>query len=439
MNITIFGAGYIGTVTAACFAKLGHNILIIDIDKRKVELINGGHSPIKEPGIDILLKEFVLCGKIKAALNVAEEIFYTDIIMVCVATPSDNKGKPNLTYLRNTLNEIYHNLSKTIIDIPLVIRSTVLPGYLSSIIDELTDNYNYHARVVLNPEFLRESTAIYDFFNPPFLVMGSDDPIAINAVLKLYAGIHCKKYCVSFHTSSLVKYACNAFHALKITFSNEIAKIADSIGADPIEVMNIVSSDSVLNCSPAYMRPGFIFGGSCLPKDLRTIQNYAELNSIEIPVLNGILLSNKILLDTTIKEIISSGIRNAILIGLSFKLGSDDLRESPYVLLAMSLINAGINLKIYDPEISINKKICDKNSENILETNLFNHTEKITNTELLNTDGIIYCKNLLDKKTLELCMKNNIKIFDIENHIKRQHVEIMEEFIQENELQCYVL
>ncbi len=352
MKLAVLGAGYVGCVSAACLAKLGHSVVAVDTVPSKVDMINDGRSPVAEPGLDELIREVAGAGRLRATLEAADAIDDADVVLVCVATPSSPEGTIDTRSIHSVFETLLRHSATRSEPLLVAIRSTIPFPVLSTVLEAV----GYEPRisrldVVLNPEFLRETTAIEDFYSPPFLVAGGAEPAAVETVLELYDGINAPRYGVSAETAALLKYASNAFHATKIAFANELAAVATIFGADPLRVMELLTADRVLNISPAYLRPGFAFGGSCLPKDLRALVAAGRATHQPLPLLDGVLTSNRSRLDRALDLIQSRPDRRLAILGLSFKKGTDDLRESPYVDLAERLIGKGYELKIYDPDV----------------------------------------------------------------------------------------
>ncbi len=362
MNVSVFGLGYVGAVSAACFAHRGHSVVGVDVNPDKVNTINSGKSPIIEPGLEDLLQEGVAQGRLSATTDTAAAVAHADVCLVCVGTPSDFNGSLDLQYLKRVCAEIGAELAKSADYKVVALRSTMLPGtvmdHLLPILEESSGKKaGPDFGVVANPEFLRESSAIKDFDNPPFTLIGQLDARAGDTVAALYEGIPAPVYRTDPDTACMVKYASNAYHALKIAFANEIGRVCEQAGIDAAEVMDIFSQDTKLNISARYLRPGFAFGGSCLPKDLRAILYYARHTDTSVPVLEAILPSNEQQVQMALDKIQRSGKKNVAIVGLSFKPGTDDLRESPMVHLAETLLGKGYNLRIYDRDVHLTRLI----------------------------------------------------------------------------------
>lgn len=366
-QIAVFGMGYVGCVTAGCLSRDGHHVIGVDIDTGKVAALNGGTSPVAEPGLQELVKAQVAAGRLEATTDLADAIRRSDMALIAVGTPSAHDGSVETRAVERVLESIAAVLNDGVLsqrdaDNPytIVLRSTLLPGILEErllpiLAAALPDELGTRLRVCNHPEFLRETTAIRDYDNPPFIVVGAEVPEHADAVFGLYDRIEAKRIVTDPRTAALVKYACNAFHALKVAFGNEIGTLAREFGGSGHEVMRIVCEDKSLNISPAYLRPGFAFGGSCLPKDVRALTRFAQQKAVATDLLSSILPSNESHLNRALKMIREQGSRRIGLIGLSFKAGTDDLRESPQVILAETLLGRGYELKIYDPDVRITK------------------------------------------------------------------------------------
>jgi nucleotide sugar dehydrogenase len=356
MNVAVFGLGYVGTVTAACLAVNGHDVWGVDPDALKVAAVSAGHSPVVEPGLETLLRQAVSSGKLHATTRPLEALQGAHVSLLCVGTPSSASGETNLAYIYRVVEDLCQSLDVTAqASHTVVIRSTVPPGTVEDVATTLRaefDDSGRHVGVAMCPEFLREGTGIADFYSPPYTVVGSTDSRAIDAVSRLFSFLDCPLRVVHPRTAEALKYACNAFHATKISFANELGRVFGRLGVDSREVMALFCEDSLLNISPKYLRPGFAFGGSCLPKDLRSLLFLARTESIDIPVLAGTLASNRLSINEAIDRVVAGEGRRVALLGLSFKPGSDDLRESPYVDLAETLLGKGYEVRIHDPVLN---------------------------------------------------------------------------------------
>ncbi len=355
-RVAVFGLGYVGCVTAACLSRDGCQVIGVDIDPEKVEAINRRRSPVSEPGLESLIAEQVGKHQLVATTDVERAVSQTEMALVAVGTPSAADGSVVSCAVERVVEAIGESLAGSDRSYLVVIRSTLLPGILEEHLVPVLDRSSggklgASVRLANHPEFLRETTAIADYDNPPFLLVGADDQKDADTVFSLYPHVTAKRIATDTRTAALVKYACNAFHALKIGFANEIGTLAQSLGADGQAVMRILCEDRRLNISPAYLRPGFAFGGSCLPKDVRALTRFAQQKAIKTELLAAILPSNQSHIERALARIRESGYRRVGLVGLSFKAGTDDLRESPQVILAETLLGRGYELKIYDPNV----------------------------------------------------------------------------------------
>lgn len=356
MRISVFGLGYVGAVSAACFARDGYDVLGVDISATKVAGINEGRAPIVEEGIQELVAGVVSSGKLRATTDAVEAIAETDISLLCVGTPSRPNGSIDLSYVERVSEQIGACLPNKSTPHVVVLRSTCIPGTLEDCVIptlERTSGLKVGAGVhaCMNPEFLREGTSIRDFYNPPFTLFGATDDFAADRLKEIYSHVDAPVHRVSVRAAEMVKYACNAFHAVKVSFANDIGNVAKAMGIDGQEVMEVFCQDTKLNISPSYLKPGFAFGGSCLPKDVRALTYEARKHDIETPILRGALETNEGQVERAARMILDTGKRQIGLLGLSFKEGTDDLRESPMVSLAETLIGKGLDLKIYDRNV----------------------------------------------------------------------------------------
>ena len=362
MKISVFGLGYVGCVSAAAFADRGHTVVGVDINPLKVRLIDAGQTPVLEAGLAESVAASVADGRLTATTDGVAAVRSTDVSLVCVGTPSTSSGGLSTDALERVAIVIAHGLAGVDGRHTVVIRSTMLPGTCERLVVPLLEaNSGRHAGedfgVAVNPEFLREGTSLDDFENPPKTVIGAIDDASAEAVAALYDGVPGPVHRVSLRVAEMTKYTDNAFHALKVGFANEIGAACRAFGLDSHEVMRIFRSDTKLNISPAYLTPGFAFGGSCLPKDLRALLYAARHADVELPILQSVLPSNERHLQRTVDLVVEMGLRKIGLFGLSFKPGTDDLRESPLVELAERLLGKGFDLKIYDPAVSLSRLV----------------------------------------------------------------------------------
>lgn len=361
-RISVFGLGYVGAVSLACLARDGHEMIGVDIDSGKLDLLRKGQAPIVETGIQELMRAVVRGGSVTVTDSVRDAIDSTDVSFVCVGTPAKQNGSQDLTAITRIAEQIGAQLPVKRSRHLIVIRSTVKPGTVQEVIQPALEassgmRAGRDFSLCFQPEFLREGTSINDYDNPPLTVVGTDDDYAADLLRSLFGHLPCEFIRTPIRTAEMLKYACNAFHAMKVTFANEIGRISQSSGVDPHEVMKLLCMDRQLNISSAYLRPGFAFGGSCLPKDLKALLYLAKNADVELPMLSGILPSNAAHIEHAVEQVLTSGHRSAGMLGLSFKTGTDDLRESPLVLMAERFIGKGLQLRIYDPEVNIARLI----------------------------------------------------------------------------------
>jgi GDP-mannose 6-dehydrogenase len=357
-RVSVFGLGYVGAVSVACLADRGHDVIGIDVNAAKADLIASGRSPIVEAGLEDLLRKGVAAGRIRATTDTALAIAQTDLSLICVGTPSNANGSLDLSYVRRVSEQIGDALAAKTIYHVVIARSTMLPGSTESTVIPALEQHSGKRLgadfgVCFNPEFLREGTSIADFDDPPFTVIGADDDRALAAVRALYADIDAPLVSVSLREGEMVKYACNAFHGLKVTFANEIGNLCKQQGIDSHAVMDLFCRDAKLNLSPYYLKPGFAFGGSCLPKDLRALLYHGRQLDTRTPTLESILPSNERQIDIAYQMVRRTACRRIGVLGFSFKAGTDDLRESPMVALIEMLIGKGYEVAVYDRNVSL--------------------------------------------------------------------------------------
>lgn len=358
MRLSVFGLGYVGAVSAACLATEGHNVIGVDPNKTKIDLINKGLSPIIEKDVESLIAKTVAEGNLWATSNPVDAVVNSDVSLVCVGTPSQFNGNLDLSYVRRVCEEIGEAIKTKGRFHVVAVRSTMLPGSMRRVIIPTLEaasgmKVGEEIGVCNNPEFLREGTAVHDYYNPPKTVIGETDEKAGDALLELYRHVSAPLIRTDVDTAEMVKYTDNNWHALKVVFANEIGNICKAIGVDGHKVMDIFCRDTKLNLSAYYLRPGFAFGGSCLPKDVRALIYMGRMLDLDLPVLNAILPSNHSQVRRAIDMIIAKGHRKVGILGFAFKAGTDDLRESPMVDLIEFLIGKGYELKLYDRNVNL--------------------------------------------------------------------------------------
>lgn len=360
MKVSIFGLGYVGAVSLACLARDGHQVIGVDVDAAKLDLIRAGRTPVVEEGMVSLMARAVASGRVSVTSDVQRALRESELSFVCVGTPSAGNGSQDQGAALRLTRELGRAIGEKAGVHVLVFRSTLVPGTVEEVLRPIVeaqsgkrDGTGFH--LAFQPEFLREGTSIRDYDRPPFTVVGANHPAAAERLRELFGHLPCPFIETSVRTAEMMKYCCNNFHALKITFANETARLCEALGVNAFEVMDLLCRDTQLNLSAAYLRPGFAFGGSCLPKDLRATAHLARRHDVDIPMLSGILASNRLHVEHAIDKVLASGCRKVALLGLSFKTGTDDLRESPLVLLAEQLIGKGLQLAIWDPDVHLSR------------------------------------------------------------------------------------
>jgi GDP-mannose 6-dehydrogenase len=358
MRVSVFGLGYVGSVSAAAFAADGHDVIGIDVNPDKVAAVNAGRSPIVEPGLEELLAEGVAQNRLRATTSTVDAINESDLSLLCVGTPSRKNGSLDLSYLVRVCEQIGQVLKTKKDYHVVVVRSTVLPGtthghVIPAIEAHSAKKYGEGFGVAVNPEFLREGTALKDFRHPPLTLVGHNHAADAAPTKALYDNLDAPLYSTTIRVAEMMKYTSNTWHAVKVVFANEIGNLCKRVGVDSHEVMDIFCKDEKLNLSPYYLKPGFAFGGSCLPKDVRALQYRAKEVDLEMPMINSVLDSNHLQVEHAIDRIIETGKKKVGLFGFSFKAGTDDLRESPMVILAEALLGKGYQLCIYDRNVSL--------------------------------------------------------------------------------------
>ncbi|KAM3095142.1 nucleotide sugar dehydrogenase [Phormidesmis sp. 146-35] len=362
MKILVWGLGYVGTVVSACFAEMGHEVIGVETNPEKVEVFNLGRSPIKEPDLDQLIQQGIDAGRLRAVTSGREYVNWADVSMICVGTPSAPDGSPVLDYIESVARDIGKGMRNSDRYHTVVLRSTVFPHVTRTQLLPWLEKYAQKTcgqdfGLAINPEFLRETTAIKDFYAPPYTVIGELDDRSGQTVADLYTSIQAPIYRIGIEEAELIKVVNNCFHALKIGFANEIGRLCGPLSLDANVVMNIVCADTKLNISAAYLRPGFAFGGSCLPKDLRSLTFNARRLGRALPIMEAVLPSNELQIEAARLKIHEHNPRKVAILGLSFKTGTDDLRESPVINLIRQLWEDGVELAVYDPDVQLDRMV----------------------------------------------------------------------------------
>jgi GDP-mannose 6-dehydrogenase len=362
MKLLVWGLGYVGTVSAACLGDSGHEVVGVEPTEAKVETLLSGRSPIKEPKLEAAISRAVAAGRLRASTDPTRLVAWADASLICVGTPNSAEGIARLDALVNVAEEIGRQLADGASEHVVIVRSTVFPGTVRGKVRETLESRSGRVAgegfgLAMNPEFLRETSAVDDFYSPPFTVVGAIDDRSGTTVEALYEEVEAPVFRVSIEQAEMVKLACNAFHALKVGFANEIGRICDALSMDSRQVMEMLCEDKKLNISPAYLRPGFAFGGSCLPKDLRSLIADARRLGVEVPILEGVLPSNRLQIDSARAKIHALGGRRIAVLGLSFKPSTDDVRESPTIQLVRELWEEGFDVTVHDPDIRLEEML----------------------------------------------------------------------------------
>lgn len=428
MNISIFGLGYVGAVSAACLAKSGHHVIGVDTDTKKIDAINRGDTTIVEPHLKAITQDVVNSGHLRGVLDGCKAVMTTDTSFICVGTPSKQNNQIDLGYVKNVCKLIGTALKNKNERHVVVCRSTMFPGSIRNVVIPTLEKYSgktagVEFSVCINPEFLKEGSAVHDFFNPSQNIVGSTDKVGfhtINTINASYSQV--KSTEMNIEVVEMLKYSYNIWHALKVCFTNEIGNVCKNLGIDSHQLMNVFCEDKVLNLSPYYLKPGFAFGGSCLPKDLRAFLYESKQLNIELPILNSILPSNQLQIENLIKTITSYSKRNIGILGISFKPNTDDLRESPMIQVAERLLGKGYQIQIYDENLSkthfediphdyLNyqlthvSKLLSKKIDNVLD-----HSEILIISH--HTDELLSKLNSIKKNTIVIDLVNINHQFD---------------------------
>lgn len=419
-SISVFGMGYVGSVSAACFAHVGHKVIGVDVSPLKVEMMASGRTPIVEARMSELVEEGHRAGLLRATTSAEEAVCNSEISFVCVGTPSMRSGKLDLIYVERVVHEIGLALKKKKAFHTVILRSTVLPGTTESlVIPTLEKASDLRAgedfAVCYNPEFMREGTAVADFLQPPYTILGAQDPKHLGPVKELYSTVAGPVFETKIPVAEMVKYVCNAFHAVKIGFANEVGTLCKNLGVDTEAVTRIYTSDTKLNISPAYLSPGFAFGGSCLPKDLRALSHKAKELDITLPLMESILTSNGLHIDRAVEAVMHTKKRKIAFLGLSFKPGTDDLRESPQVQMIKRLLGEGCQVKIWDRDVLLGR-LAGSNRQYIEE--VIPHIGSLLSADLeevVRSGEVVVIATKIDKNQLAACLQNGQAIVDLVN------------------------
>src|SRR5437773_7037714 len=420
-SISVFGLGYVGTVTAACLAHKGNQVLGVDLSRSKVETLDAGQSPIVEPRVTELIAECNRACRLHATSDAEAAVLKTEISFLCVGTPSLRNGKLDLGHIEPVCREIGRALQKKSSFHLVVLRSTVLPGTAETIVVPTLEKASAKKMgkdfgVCVNPEFMREGTAVSDFLEPSMTIIGAEDAAHSSMLRELYDWVPGRIFETSFRSAEMVKYVCNAWHAVKVAFANEVGTLAKELGVDAEAVVEIFTADNRLNISPAYLKPGFAFGGSCLPKDVRAMNYRAKELDLKLPLFEAILPSNELHLQRAVEMVLNTGKRKIAMLGLSFKAATDDLRESPQVQLVKRLLGEGRQIRIWDDNVSLGHLI-GSNRQYIDE--VIPHIGSLLSTALSDVvrdaEVVVIATRGLDVDELRRCLRPDHIVSDLVN------------------------
>ena len=420
LKISVFGLGYVGSVTAACFAHVEHQVIGVDVSPSKVEALGAGRSPIIEARVSELLSDGHKQGRLTATSDAAVAVRESDISFICVGTPSLRSGKLDLGYVERVAREIGAALNQKKSQHVIVLRSTVLPGTTESLVIPAIEQASgliagTDFSVCYNPEFMREGSAVADFLQPPYTILGAQNPKHLALLHELYKTVSGPVFETSIPVAEMVKYVSNAFHAVKVSFANEVGTLCQHLGLDTNAVTRIYTSDTKLNISPAYLSPGFAFGGSCLPKDLRALSYRAKELDLALPLLDSVLRSNAMHVDRAVDAVLRTGKKKIAFLGLSFKAGTDDLRESPQVQVIKRLLGEGCQVKIWDRDVLLGR-IAGSNRQYIEE--VIPHIGSLLSSEfeeVVQGGAVVIIATKIDKDRLVRCMTPDQIIIDLVN------------------------
>jgi len=420
LSISVFGMGYVGSVSAACFAHVGHRVTGVDVSPAKIEMMAAGRSPIIEARMSELVEEGHRSGLLRATTNAVEAVCDSDISFVCVGTPSLRSGKLDLGYVERVVNDIGAALKKKNAYHVIVLRSTVLPGTTESLVIPTLEKASGRRQgtdfaVCYNPEFMREGSAVADFLQPPYTILGARDPKHLTLARELYSTVKSPVFETTIPVAEMVKYVCNAFHAVKIGFANEVGTLCKGLGVDAEAVTKIYTSDTKLNISPAYLSPGFAFGGSCLPKDLRAISHRAKELDLGLALLESVLPSNALHIDRAVDAVLRTNKKKVAFLGLSFKPGTDDLRERPQVQMIKRLLGEGIQVRVWDRDVSLGR-LAGSNRQYIEE--VIPHIGSLLSgdlEEVVRSGEVVVIATKVDKAQLSNCLGRDQGVIDLVN------------------------
>ena len=420
LKISVFGLGYVGSVTAACFAHVEHQVIGVDVSPSKVEALGTGRSPIVEARVSELLAEGHQQGRLRATTNATVAVLESDISFVCVGTPSLRSGKLDLDYVERVAREIGTALKQKISHHVIVLRSTVLPGTTDSLVIPALEHASglragFDFTVCYNPEFMREGSAVADFLHPPYTILGAQSPEHLALLRELYKTVSGPIFETGIQVAEMVKYVSNAFHAVKVSFANEVGTLCQHLGLDTNAVTRIFTSDTKLNISPAYLSPGFAFGGSCLPKDLRALAYRAKELDLALPLLESVLRSNAVHVDRAVDVVLRTNRKKIAFLGLSFKAGTDDLRESPQVQVIKRLLGEGCQVKIWDRDVLLGR-LAGSNRQYIEE--VIPHIGSLLSEEfeeVVQSGAVVIIATKIDKDRLARCVTADQIVLDLVN------------------------
>ena len=420
LKISVFGLGYVGSVTAACFAHVEHQVIGVDVSGQKVDALGAGRSPIIEARVSELLADAHKHGRLKATIDAAVAVRESDISFICVGTPSLRSGKLDLSYVERVAREIGAALKQKKSQHVIVVRSTVLPGTTETVVIPAVEQASGlragpDFSVCYNPEFMREGSAVADFLQPPYTILGAQNPKHLALLHELYKTVSGSVFETSIPVAEMVKYVSNAFHAVKVSFANEVGTLCLHLGLDTNAVTRIYTSDTKLNISPAYLSPGFAFGGSCLPKDLRALSYRAKELDLDLPLLDSVMRSNAVHVDRAVDAVLRTGKKNIAFLGLSFKAGTDDLRESPQVQVIKRLLGEGCQVKIWDRDVLLGQ-LAGSNRQYIEE--VIPHIGSLLSSEfedVVRSGAVVILATKIDKERLAFCVKADQIVIDLVN------------------------